>query len=303
MDLKRLRHALELARQMNFVRAAEKVHLSQPAFSRSIQALETELGVTLFDRGTRRLAVTAVGAQFLERAKRLDAEARNLQRDMLLTASGELGHVAFGIGPVTAAAVASPLLLRVRQGRPGLRLALVVNNWQYLLGNLRAEDIEFFIADTHDFQADADIAITPLLRLYGGFACRPGHPMLTRKRRTLRDLLPYGFASVKLPPTLGASLAGLVGGEHLPIAVECDNLSVLTQVVRAEDLIMIIALPAIAGEIEAGLLQPLPVDDLPSLYTDQGIVELAGRTLSPAARLIIAQLKEIASEIGPSGAT
>ena len=51
MDLKRLNHLIALADERNFGRAALRVHLSQPAFSRSIQAAETELGLQLFDRG------------------------------------------------------------------------------------------------------------------------------------------------------------------------------------------------------------------------------------------------------------
>ncbi len=84
MDLKRLRHVLALAKEMNFIRAAEKVHLSQPAFSRSIQALESELGLLLFDRSKQGMALTVVGKEFVARAKRLVHEAKSLERDMAL---------------------------------------------------------------------------------------------------------------------------------------------------------------------------------------------------------------------------
>jgi DNA-binding transcriptional LysR family regulator len=61
MDLKNFRHALALAEAGNFVRAAQLVHLTQSALSRSIQALERDLGVQLFDRISGGIKPTAAG--------------------------------------------------------------------------------------------------------------------------------------------------------------------------------------------------------------------------------------------------
>ena len=62
MDLKRLKHITVLAEERNFSRAAERVNLSQPAFSRSVQAAEAELGLRLFDRGGAQVTCTTAGA-------------------------------------------------------------------------------------------------------------------------------------------------------------------------------------------------------------------------------------------------
>src|SRR5205814_8278769 len=64
MDLRRFQHVVTLAEEGNFRRAAERVHLSQPAFSRSIQAAEGELGLPLFDRGATEARCTPAGAFF-----------------------------------------------------------------------------------------------------------------------------------------------------------------------------------------------------------------------------------------------
>lgn len=295
MDLKRIRHALALAEEMNFGRAAEKVHLSQPAFSRSIQALENELGMTLFDRGKQGLAITTVGTRFLARAKALVQEARNLERDMELTRSGEIGQISFGVGPLPASSMAPRLLQQLRQGRPEFRVSLLVNNSQYLLTYLLEEEIEFFIADTHDVPLNDAISITPLARQSGTLICRAGHPLLARDTPQLRDLVRYGFASMKLPRSPANALRqvlGLRSGQALPIALECDDISALTQVVCNDDLILIATQAAVAREIAAGQLCPLAVSDFPPLFAEMGIVQLHGRTLSPAAQLVIATLKE-----------
>src|SRR5690242_17041633 len=99
MDLKRIRYAIALADEQNFVRAAEKLHVSQPALSRSIQVLEDELGLLLFDRGNRAVTATKVGEVFLEHVRRVSHQVRTLELEMAQLRSGEIGQVAFGVGP------------------------------------------------------------------------------------------------------------------------------------------------------------------------------------------------------------
>ena len=295
MDLKRIRHALMLAQEMNFIRAADKVHLSQPAFSRSIQALESQLQIQLFDRSKQGLAITAAGAQFLARAKRIVHAADDLQRDLALTRSGEIGQVSFGAGPLPAASLAPNLLREVRQDRPKLRMTLMVNNSSHLLKSLLSEEIEFFIAETRDIPADGEIAITPLTRQHGAFVCRSGHPLLTKENPTIGDLLACGFASMNLPKSLiplFRQVLGLSDEQALPVVIECDDIGVLTEVVSNEDLIMIMSPKAVDRDITAGRLCALAVEGLPELFAEVGIVQLRGRSLSPAARLVIATLQE-----------
>ena len=76
MDLRRLRHVLALAEAGNYLRAAEAMHISQSALSRSIQSLEATLGVTLFDRSNRRVEPTEFGRLLIEHAMKLDLAAR-----------------------------------------------------------------------------------------------------------------------------------------------------------------------------------------------------------------------------------
>ena len=295
-----MRHAIALADELSFARAAEKLHLSQPALSRSIQTLEQELGLALFDRDNRNVALTTVGATFMQQARRLVYQMRSLERDMGLLRDSDIGDVAFGVGPLPAAAFLPSLLRSVRAERPALQLTVGSHNWRYLLQHLLAEEIEFFVADTRDIVPEPNLAITPLCRMAGAFLCRAGHPLLAQPQaqRRLPDLASYGFASLKLPVGVQTALRRLLGmgaHERLPIVVECDNVQVLSNLACREDVILLASEAAVADEIRDGRLQPLRFDGTPPLFAEIGIVQLYGRSLSPGAALVLDRLRAIAS--------
>lgn len=299
MDLKRIRYALALAQELNFARAAEKLHLSQPALSRGIQALEEELGLTLFDRDNRTVSITKVGEVFLERARRIAYEMRMFELDMAQTRDGDMGHVAFGVGPSSTYGLVPKVLREVRRQSPGICFTVDTNNWRHLLLHLRAEEIEFFAADIREISPESDLVITPLCRQYGAFFCRPGHPVLGKSMPTAKDLLLYGFALNSLP---NASLIKLrymlelTPDQPLAVALKCDNLSVLKELAINDDLILGTTQAAVEEDLRAGTLLALPFPETGSIFTEIGIVQLSGRTLSPAAALVLNAIRAVASE-------
>lgn len=84
LDLRRLRYFVEVADQLSFVRAAVKLHLTQPALSRQIANLESDLGVTLFERSRMGTNLSREGALLLERARALLRSASDLEREARL---------------------------------------------------------------------------------------------------------------------------------------------------------------------------------------------------------------------------
>lgn len=294
-----MRHAIALADELNFARAADRLHLSQPALSRSIQMLERELGLPLFDRDNRNVALTTAGAQFMEQARRLVYQARSLERDMGLLRNAAIGQVAFGCGPLPTAAFLPGLLASVRAARPGLQLKVASNNWRQLLLHLQAEDIEFFIADTRELAPDSGLALSPLCRQYGAFLCRASHPLLARPGAALRhgDALPYGFASLTMPAGVLAGLGrlcGLAPHERLPVALECDNVRVLADLARSSDVVLLATEAAVAQEVRDGTLAMLDFKQ-PAIHAEIGVVQLYGRSLSPGAALVLAHLRQVAA--------
>lgn len=124
MELRHARAFLAVAEEQHFGRAAERLHLAQPALSHQIKQLERLLGVTLFDRTTRRVSITDAGERFTGHARRLVAQAEHAVEDMGRVASGLLGRVAVGFIGTATYDVLPRLALEVRHSLPGIDLDL-----------------------------------------------------------------------------------------------------------------------------------------------------------------------------------
>lgn len=299
MDLKRLKHLVALADERNFGRAADRVHLSQPAFSRSVQAAESELGMQLFDRGNLDVSCTAAGTFVIERARKLLFDSRCLERDVSLYRERLIGDIAFGVGPFPAATLLPALMVELRTRYPGINSRVEVNNWKYLVEHLRAEELDFFVADTRDVPHDADLRISSAGKQHGHFYVRAGHPLLLQQNLAPSAMLPYGLASVRLPLEIRKLLRRLLEltvDDHLPVALECDDVHLLKRVAMSGDTVLASTDAAVADEVDTGRLVMLQLRGVPPMYSDMGIVSLKGRSFSPMAEFAVTYLRGIATE-------
>ena len=99
MELRHLRYFIAVAAELHFGRAAARLHVAQPAVSRQIRALEEEIGLSLFERDRRRVALTAAGAAFLDEARSLLGHVERAVVTAHRAARGELGALRIGYVP------------------------------------------------------------------------------------------------------------------------------------------------------------------------------------------------------------
>lgn len=299
MDLRRLQHVVALADEGHFGRAADRVHLSQPAFSRSIQAAEGELGLRLFDRGPVEARCTPAGTFFVERARAMLLQSERLERDMAMFRDREMGDVTFGTGAFPAATLVPAALGEMRRRYPHVTLRVRLGNSVELLECVRREEHEFFVANARRVPRSGEFHVRSLGRIRGGFYVRQGHPLLERKSWQIADLLPWGVGAGKLPEDVSLHLAkgmGLAEGERLPIAVECDDVHLLKRVALNSDTVIIATDDLLGAELREGRMVLLAVRDFAPEFSHSqvGVVSLAGRTPSPGAAYLMDTLAHLA---------
>lgn len=182
VDLRKLRHAVTLAKEGSFAAASIRLCITQPALTRSIQALEHELDLQLFERTTCGVIPTRAGGVVMEKARAFLRNAGDLLQDVELLKGAEIGNVAMGIGPVLAASFLAETLAAISRNRPQLQVRAEVRSAPELMDQLLEERIEFFIADVRQFADSPTLQTQPLTLtltlIEVGLFVRPDHPLL-----------------------------------------------------------------------------------------------------------------------------
>jgi DNA-binding transcriptional LysR family regulator len=274
----------------SFRRAAEHVHLSQPALSRRIAKLEEALGVRLFDRTTRTVHVTAVGRDFAAKARAL---LDGLEHSLLA-----LGDVAASrAGEVTVACVPSaayyflPNVIRRYHARyPRVRVRIIDEAANATLAAVIRGEADFglnFIGTQ-----DPDVEFEALLREPFVLACRKDHPLASRRRVSWAELGGQDYMTVSKSSgnRLIVDLALAETAARPTWFYEVRHVSTLLGLVEAG--LGVAAVPKLAMPVRHHpLLVSIPLIE-PTVERTLGIVRRRGRTLAPAALALYELVKK-----------
>ncbi len=124
MELRQLRHFVAVAEELHFGRAAERLHMTQPPLSQSIQALEADLGVQLFFRTKRTVRLTPIGKEWLPFAKRVLCEATALPELARRLSRGEVGTLRMAFVSFVGYSFLPRLVSRFKQSFPEVEIDL-----------------------------------------------------------------------------------------------------------------------------------------------------------------------------------
>jgi DNA-binding transcriptional LysR family regulator len=125
VEIKHLRSFMAVAEALSFIKAARKLHISQPALSAQIQALEAEIGVKLLERSRRSVRLTVPGETFLEDAAAILQMVSEAEIRAQRAAAGEVGHLRIGFVASAALAIVPSVVLAFRRRYPLVTLDLM----------------------------------------------------------------------------------------------------------------------------------------------------------------------------------
>lgn len=291
-NLRQLKAFLAIARFGSFRRAAEHLHVSQPALTVQIRELERAVGVRLFDRNTRSVALTQTGRQLLPALDRLLGELDGVLSNAREIAAKRRGLVTIAALPSISATFLATAIARFRQKFPGITVKLRDCPAQRVVELVKAGDVDFGVGSLP--RVDPEIRVTPLINDHMVVVFPPGHRIERLKRVSLTDLKDLPLILMEAGTSVRSVLERAFDDLQLGIApaYEVTYISTAIGMVQAGLGVTILPSSAIAFESARGL-RSRPISHA-SLTRSIGILESVGRTASPAAQALMAS-------IGPSG--
>ncbi len=278
INLEDVRAFLVIAELESFRQAADRLAVSQSALSRRVQKIEDHLGARLFDRSTRRVALTAIGREFVPLAHRMLGEFERalgrigdvIQKRMGVVTIASLMTVACGLLPLAAD--------RFGSDHPDIKLRILDATGPDILEHVRSGEAEFGI--DMEGEPDAEIAFEPLAVEHYVLACRPEHPLAGDTP------LPWAQATGHRCIVLGPD-SGI--GRHLRAALpslewqfEMQHLSTVMGFLAAGLGVAAIPALALASVNSANLTCRRLIE--PAIERRIGLIRRRGAALSPAAQ-------------------
>jgi LysR family transcriptional regulator, carnitine catabolism transcriptional activator len=193
LSVRHLRAFMALAQERNFTRAAERCHLSQPAFSTLMRNMEQQAGVRLFNRSTRMVELTVEGRVFETTAARLLLDLDGAFADLQDHVQRRKGRVTIAALPSLAGGALPPVIARFLRQHSGIEVIVKDITADDCLEAVRARQADFAL--TAAIRPGADLSSEPLMADSFHLVCRDDHPLATRKQLALRDVAGLGQIS------------------------------------------------------------------------------------------------------------
>ncbi len=295
LSTRQLRAFVALAQERHFTRAAQRCHLTQPAFSALIRSLEETAGARLFDRNTRRVELTVEGRVFEASAQRLLGELELALEDVRDHALRRRGRVAVAALPSLAAGWLPDLLARFHADYPGIVLQLRDALLDPCLDMVQRGEVDFAVAARRDDMTGLESVFLHADRYY--LVCRKDHALARREKVRVRDLAREPVIHLARGSSVRKQLDDAIGADALTPLLEVEHLATAAGLISAGLGISIVPAMTLFHFQQAGLtIKPLQDKGLRrSLY----LVRRKGRSLSMAAQAFYELLSASRLDLGP----
>ncbi len=296
MDLRQLSYFLKTARAGSITRAAGELNVAQPTLTKSIQMLERQLGVTLFERMPRGVRLTPYGERLLRHAQSVEVQVDSAVTDVAALREGTAGEVRIGAGPAWLRRILPDALAEAIAERPNLRVSVSGGFDEGLLRDLVGGRLDFVLAEIPLAEGDPEFVVEHLTDDDLVVICRQGHPLSMVSNVALDALIDQWWV---LPPS--ATLArrkldaillsqGLPGLKRI---TESDSLAFMTAMVSASDALTYVT----RSVLRTSLGDQLQTVDVPAAEKTRraGLIFRKSGPVSPAAAFMIDKLRIAAS--------
>ncbi len=289
IDIKQLRHLLAVTTHSTVQKAADSLHITQSALTKSIARFEEDLGAPLFDRNGHRLSLTELGKHLVKRGEELIRQVHTLEDEVSLWKGLGRGEVKIGVDPAAEFGLLPDVLKTFVPAYPGILISLQSGYTEALLPALLSGELHFMVADPEIAMDNEDLDIRELLVSPLAAAIRPGHPLIKNKHPTP--------AEVSLFPRIGAATAPRFerwqnervqreGGDPISRSLVSDNYGMLVGLAENTDAIVFGPRDLLQSYEREGRLRVVSWP-LEGPNTQTSLIRMKERHLPPAAERLI----------------
>ncbi len=295
VKLQQLRAVMVVAQSRSLMNAANEMGLSQPAVTKILHELESDLNAQLFVRTSRGTHPTDLGNKVAERARAIFAQLEQLIQEIHDRQSGISGHVVVGALLAGGANILPQAVVSLHQHSPAVRVTIVEGTYDTLIPQLRQGAIDFIIGRLPAYRYRERLEMEPLYQEKISFVVRPDHPLLQQSHLQIEDLQTWPWIMPLPDTTLRQMLEAEFHERSLDLPViACESLSVVTNRRMIMETNYIGAFPSqvVKPDITGGLLSQLPMEQTLS-FGPVGISRLKNNPLGSAAKALVQELNTV----------
>jgi DNA-binding transcriptional LysR family regulator len=292
MEIHQLQAFEAVVAYRSFTRAAEILHLTQPAVTRQIAALEAELRTRLFDRLGRTVQMTTAGEalhRYAEMIVQLEREAHQAVADI---GSGAAGRLTVGASSTLATYLLPALLRNFRASHPKVDIAVHTGISAQVLEMVRANGVDIGLVTAE--VVDSALVSTALADYETCVVVPPSHPLAKRDSVRAADLAGSPLILMEAGTNLRTYVDRLLNaaGVEEQVTMELDNVEAIKRMIEAELGLSMLPEVSVSAEVAAGRLVALKLVDVPQANRQIRIVYRKDKYLNLAMRAFIGLLGE-----------
>lgn len=287
-ELSSMKAFVALAELGSFSKAAESLNLTQPSLTRKIKNMESDLNTTLFERTTRRTALTPAGKILLPEARALISRLDTAMFNVCNLTASQKGTVTISCIPTAVFYFLPRTIVKFNELYPHIKVRIFEQGIKNCMDSVRKGEVDFGI--NMNYITHSDVDFTPLVNEPFVLACRQDHPLANRKLIEWRELVTETLIGVRKSSGNRQLIENSLADKpwKLEWFYEVRHLSTSLGLVEAG--LGVSALPSLAvPDSRNGIVTSVPLVD-PVIRRTLGMIRLKNRTLSAAAEHFAALL-------------
>ena len=290
-DLRHLRHLVAVAEEGTLHKASKRLHITQPAITKSLHALEDYLDTKLFGREGRRLQLTDLGIRFVEQAKQILRSASDAETMVRDWNEGISGQITIGLGPAYTVLLSEQLIESVVRDYSTVDLQLETGDTNSLITRLHDDTIDLAVCDLAVPPPNSNLIVTDLTPQPIVALVRADHKLREVANPGLADLSDFAVGHSPAPiqfASISNSLATANRGTSLCLS---ENYEALIRVSKASDMVTLLPRNLASAYLASGELAIVQLRDIPQASMPKILYRDGPKALPPLGHRLIEEIK------------